>query len=628
MTAAMTHQIVNDELVEKLAKNSDGWLFLEPHPDFKGQWKVSAFDTGWYFDYKDIVGPYRAVSPASLEKFMNRAKELDHQVAFFEEPTTILKDFEGLNDPPDIHLHSNMEGTINGLLPFQVQAFNFLKDLDGGVMLHDTGTGKSVGATALLKHHFKNDNIDLAWFVCKSHNKVNVQRLLKKIGDMDSVILDGPRKKRERIYQEIAQGEHKIIVTNYEKFRIDKNDILQFFEGTRVAVIWDEAPTKLKNRITRLYKAVCECLYTTKPPIVRKDRKRPKVLKQWILSATPIENDPEDYFNVIRLADPSVFGSVQSFHDEYVASYSFFNPHLPAKWHNLDRMGMVAAHVTHQVSKEDPDIASQFPLVQEIPYYIDWDPKHRTIYDKIAKKAQEFDLDETNILSLITVMQMYCNAPTMLTRSASFRQEYESAVMEWIEQGGKQPDPKGSEAAMRIVESIGGQLTDENHTKLETLRELLVEEHPNEKVLIFSHFNESFLPILSKCLDSWEVGHVVYTGKQKEEDLFKEDAQIRAFVSSDKGSDSLNLEQASVVINMDLPWKWSTYTQRQNRAHRITSQHKRVISYNLLMADSVEDRKETILRRKQGFHEQVFKGTAEQSQSARMTKEDLLYLLG
>jgi hypothetical protein len=47
-----------------------------------------------------------------------------------------------------------------------------------------------------------------------------------------------------------------------------------------------------------------------------------------------------------------------------------------------------------------------------------------------------------------------------------------------------------------------------------------------------------------------------------------------------------------------------------------------------MMANSVEDRKMKIIMRKMGYHEAVFKGAiAASSSSARMTKQDLHYIL-
>src|ERR1700744_1784343 len=99
----------------------------------------------------------------------------------------------GLLKPPEVSLNSNLEGTINGFLPFQVEAYHKLKDLDAGLMLMDTGTGKTICATGILKYHIEYlKDIDYCIVAVKNHNKINFQRMIKEFGGLNSTIIDGP----------------------------------------------------------------------------------------------------------------------------------------------------------------------------------------------------------------------------------------------------------------------------------------------------------------------------------------------------------------------------------------------------------------------------------------------------
>lgn len=625
--------LVDDGFIERLSDpiERERWLLLEPHPEFKDHWGVESFNRSFFFDLKDVIGPYKVVSPSSLEAFYSAAQEHDYRVAFFEDPASILNRYECLSDPPSIDIHSTMEGTVNGLLPFQVEGFNFLKDLDGGVSLWQTGTGKSILATSLIQYHRNLDHFDLAFFVAKTHNKVNIQRSLQRYGGIESIVVDGPKDKRTKIWADLAKAPRgAVVVTNYEKFRFDKDEIKALFEDRDILVCWDEMPTKLKNRGTKLYHSVCECLYRTNCPAVNWNKKRPKSLRQWMFSATPIENSPEDFFNNVRLLAPDIYGPVSKFYGDYVDRFSFWGNHQPETWKNLDRMGLKVSHITHKVDKSNPEIADQFPKIIEEPFYIDWDEKDRKVYDALTQHAASLDLDEANVLAMITVAQMLCDAPTMVLNSATLRANYEIAVDEWLQYGGKAPDKSGSETAFQLVEALGDKITDDHHTKLDMLYGLLTEEHGDEKILVFSTFADALLPILSNKLDQWGVAHVVYRGsmneRQKAEDAFKNDSSIRVFLSSDIGSDSLSLEQASVVVNYNLPWKWSTLVQRQNRIHRIVSDFDTVRFYSLLMANSVEDRKMDIINKKMGYHFNLFDPMKE-SKAAHMSLDDLRWIL-
>lgn len=617
-------KVLDDKLMEHIAGSAEAgnWLILEEHPDFPGAWVVNCLDPNWILDFPELLSS-RAVTPATLKSFLSSAEEKGYEVAFGETPTSILAVYERLNDEPTVELLSSLPGTEKGFLPYQVQGFNFLKDLHGGVAMWSTGTGKTVLASALLKHHQELGTFDYAWVVVKAHNKINTQRTLKRLADINSTVLDGPQKRREEALVGLKEAPPgTVIVTNYEKFRIDLVHIQPLFEGKRVLIIWDEMPTKLKSRNTRLYKSIRKLLYKKVDMSVQ----RPSDLRQFMLSATPIENGPEDWYNCVRLLDPKVYGTVKQFRDEYVQTYNHFS-YEPQTWRNLDRMGLKAAHITHQVDKESPDIASQFPNVVEETFYIDWNKEDRAVYDLLLEESKKALVDreyfEDGIFGLIAVMQMMCCAPSMVSNSAALREAYEEG---W---GGK----AGSEVALKLQKLLTKKLTDDKHTKLETLRQLLLEEHPNEKIVLFSSFNDTLHPILEAHLQDWQVPYVRYAGSQRNkqvaQDYFTNEDFVRVFLSSDAGSDSLNLEQASVVINYDPPWKWSTKTQRQNRIHRVTSEFHKVRVYDLIMADSVEERKLKVISKKKGFHEGVFKGAiSDQSESARMSREDLHYILG
>lgn len=607
------------------------FVVLDKHPDFVNQWYVNVFDENLFYDLEEYIGKYRAISTAQLDKFTKVCHDLGKEIIWTDDPSELIEKENQLNNVPEVKIESPFDDTINGFLPFQVQGFNFLKDLKGGVVEWSTGTGKTVIASGLLKYHYDLKDFDLALFVVKSHNTINTQRSLQRLVGIDSTVIKGSKARRKKLYDEVDH-DRTVLVLNYEKFRVDTEELKDLIGGKRVFIIWDEMPTKLKNRTSQMYKKVVECLYDTAPPRVSEDAQRAE-LRQYMLSATPIENNPEDFFNCVRIIDPTVYGTVNQFRNEYVKRYDYFDRNKPAAWHNLDKMGLKASHIVHQVDKFDEDIAEMFPNVISEPYFIDWNDKQRKLYDAIAKEARKADPDEINILAVITLLQMVCDLPSMVLNSATTYDAFEAAAQEAFELGASLPDQEGSEIASKLLAVIGAdKVTNDGHSKLETLKTLITEEHPDEKITVFSAFNDGLMPDLRKYLEEWDVPYVYYGGtakqRQEAEDKFKSDPSIRVFLSSDAGSDSINLEVGSVCIHYDMPWKWSTYTQRENRIHRVTSTFEKVRFYTLLMADSVEDRKLQVVLNKMGYHDAIFKGAiADQAISQRMTKADFEYIL-
>src|SRR5439155_19108265 len=59
---------------------------------------------------------------------------------------------------------------------------------------------------------------------------------------------------------------------------------------------------------------------------------------------------------------------------------------------------------------------------------------------------------------------------------------------------------------------------------------------------------------------------------------FRDDPACRVFLSTDAGSTGLNLQHASILVNMDLPWNPAILEQRIARIHRLgqRSEERRV----------------------------------------------------
>jgi superfamily II DNA or RNA helicase len=628
-----------EEITSLPTEEQERWLLLETHPEFKGCWLVNGFSDDFFFDLEEIIGSYCTVSPANLDEFRQAANSAGYSVAFIDSPEVILHRYAHLNDPPPVKVNSDMPNTVNGFLPWQVQGVNFLKDISGKA-IHSTGTGKTIVATGLIKYN----TYDICLYVCKAHNKISTQRKLKSLGDIDSIILDASTAQKRadlyaNIYYMVEQGKNLVLITNYEKFREDEEAFKLLFEKRNLLVIYDEMPTRLSNRDTRLYRSVLRCFWRTKKdepdstPNPLKSKLRVKSYRAYELTATPIENDPEGDFNTTRLIDPSVFGSVKNFRDEYVSSYSYYDSNKPESWHNLDKMALQQAHITHIVNKKDPDIAKFFPKDHYEPIIIDWDPKDRRIYDTLTGKATALvkaNLEEANVLALIGVMQMMCDMPSMINTSAANRQIWMGEMEKF---GDEDLEAQGSSIAWELIQAIGKNLIDANHTKLITLRDILLDKHPDDKCLVYTTWNNLQIPTLSRYLTDWGIEHVTYTGtakhKQESQDRFRSSDSCRVFLSSDAGSDSWDAEMAAVGIDYNLPWKYSTRIQRWNRRNRVNSPHKFQYAYGLIMADSIEDRKQEIISRKQGYHETLYEGkTNESAISSRITKQDLKYILG
>jgi hypothetical protein len=86
-------------------------------------------------------------------------------------------------------------------------------------------------------------------------------------------------------------------------------------------------------------------------------------------------------------------------------------------------------------------------------------------------------------------------------------------------------------------------------------------------------------------------------------DRFRDDPHCRAFLSTDAGGVGLNLQHATVVVNMDLPWNPAVLEQRIGRVHRLgQTQAVQVVSF--VAKGTIEEGMLSVL----GFKRSLFAG--------------------
>lgn len=151
----------------------------------------------------------------------------------------------------------------------------------------------------------------------------------------------------------------------------------------------------------------------------------------------------------------------------------------------------------------------------------------------------------------------------------------------------------------------------------EILGEVLAE--PETKALVFSEW-ERMLELVRERVEqmgmgmgfAWHTGSVPQTRRRQEIRRFKEDPGCRLFLSTDSGGVGLNLQAASVVINLDLPWNPARLEQRIARAWR-KHQTRPVRVLSLVTEDSIEHRMIPLLANKQLLADGVLDGRGDLS---------------
>ncbi len=164
-------------------------------------------------------------------------------------------------------------------------------------------------------------------------------------------------------------------------------------------------------------------------------------------------------------------------------------------------------------------------------------------------------------------------------------------------------DLRADAVSLLAILTSGGDWRSERDAKLGALHRLLVETHPNDKVLIFTQFTDTVRYLETqlrargmRCLAGVTGGDADPTqyvwrfspvSNGKRDPIAAED-ELRVLIATDVLSEGQNLQDAWIVVNFDLPWAIIRLIQRAGRVDRIGQPSATILCYSFLPADGVE----------------------------------------
>ncbi len=151
-----------------------------------------------------------------------------------------------------------------------------------------------------------------------------------------------------------------------------------------------------------------------------------------------------------------------------------------------------------------------------------------------------------------------------------------------------------------LLASQGPWAADQDH-KWQALHQLLTQTHGRDKVLVFTQFADT-ARYLAREARKAGISHVElatgasadpyalacrFSPKSNHKTVSKAD-EVRVLICTDVLSEGQNLQDASVVVNFDLPWAIIRLIQRAGRVDRIGQRAEEIHCYSFLPADGVE----------------------------------------
>ncbi len=326
-------------------------------------------------------------------------------------------------------------------------------------------------------------------------------------------------------------------------------------------LVVDEAH-KLKRRSTLTYKTVNAI------------RKRYVLL----LTATPVQNDLAELYNLANILKPGLLGSFKAFRRIHLADSAGRIPKQPERLRETLRSVMVR----HRRA----DVGVRLPQRKAAIYHLSLCLEERTLYDQVTRyvreEYQEQAEDGRRALALVTLQRELCSSSGAVAATLG--------RMAAREEGRAR---SRLEALAQMARKVRGR------TKVEALQSIL-KEHPG-KILIYTDFLETQRFIASELARS-NVSTVLYHGglrMRERESIIKQFAspRVRAMISTSAGAEGLNLQFCHQLVNYDLPWNPMKVEQRIGRLHRL-GQKSEVLVFNLSVVKTVEERVMDLLSHK------------------------------
>lgn len=112
------------------------------------------------------------------------------------------------------------------------------------------------------------------------------------------------------------------------------------------------------------------------------------------------------------------------------------------------------------------------------------------------------------------------------------------------------------------------------------------------KIVLFSFFKDT-LRYLQERLEEDGISSIILHGDVEKDDAltaFKDPAGPAILLSSEVAAEGVDLQFASVLINYDLPWNPAKVEQRIGRIDRIGQKEDKILIWNLVYGDTVDDR--------------------------------------
>ena len=498
-----------------------------------------------------------------LQRFLSATAADGHELRAYDDALDFIagrRDAERRSAVLDDVSHSGIDDSLlNKLLkvpmyPYQTEGALFAVRAGRALIGDEMGLGKTIQAIAaaeILARHF---GVSKVLVICPTSLKYQWQSEIKRFSGRDSHVIASGRAQRQKEY---AQDDF-CKITNYEKLQPDLDLIAAWAPEL---VIVDEAQ-RVKNWNTIAARAL----------------KRIDSPYAVVLTGTPLENKLEELISIVQFVDQHRLGPTwKLLHEHQVKDESG----RVTGYTGLEKIGQTLAPI--MIRRRKSEVLMQLPERTDQNLLVPMtEPQmlfHQENADIVARIVQRWrktkflsDKDQRRLTCALQNMRMSCNSTYLLDQ-----------------------------------ESDHGVKSDELAALFDNLF-----EQPEAKAVVFSQWTRTH-DIVIRRLEARGIGYVSFHGGVPSEkrpalvERFREDPDCRVFLSTDAGATGLNLQHASTLVNMDLPWNPALLEQRIARIHRM-GQKRPVQIVNFVAKGTIEEGMLSVLAFKRSLSAGILDG--------------------
>ena len=547
----------------------------------------------------------------------------------------------------------SMESSRTDFFPHQFKpVMKFVESPTGRILIADeVGLGKTIEAIYLWREVEARERAKRLLVVCPSMLREKWRADMDRLFSLEAEIVDA-KALCERLLKARAAPDRTsfTLIASFDAARPPKDYLEDHVTGPRadIARLLHEVSTEGDEPLLDLV-VVDEAHYMRNANtlifrlgLLLGDASRHLAL----LTATPIQIGSENLYNLMRLLDQDVFDDPRQFDAMLEANapiveaqraawtippdpkraadalgraatneYFAADPGLPAlvdelnatndltpvrrveMGRKLEARSLIAPYMTRSRKREVIE-----KRVERTPQVltVEFNEEERSTYERITNslRAQSKGLQGVSVFALIARQrQMASSLP------AALRAWHDKGILEdlaWEDVGREIEGLSEVQVELPAIDldlTHRLEYTDSKYVKLSGFLRSLIISDPNEKVIVFAFFRGT-LTYLERRLqaDGFETALIMGGGSRSKSERtetlarFADPEGPSILLSSEVGSEGIDLQFCRVVVNYDLPWNPMRVEQRIGRIDRLGQKAERISIVSFAVMNTVEDR--------------------------------------